>query len=79
MGTINRLVRKSTPTLLEESKGNEVIDAINSLQDSEGSKGIDVTLDNEGRLQIKIKDTIEVVLCRNGQPITRRIALVSGE
>ena len=44
--SITRLVKGSAPSLLQTEKGNEVVDAINSLIESEGEDPIDVRFES---------------------------------
>ena len=54
---IEKLVRNEAPSLVDTAKGNELIDAINSLMSSEGGTGIDVTADQSGKLIISLDES----------------------
>ena len=54
MPTIETLTQGSTPTLLQAEKGNELIEYVNSLMSSEGEEPIDVEVDTDGKMTVKL-------------------------
>lgn len=72
---ISRVIKGSTPTMLEAEKANELIDAINEVMQSRGVDPILLRVDGAGRMTVEIPDftAIEVTLCRNGEPVEGRI------
>jgi hypothetical protein len=53
---ISRLQKGESPSLIDTDKGNEIIDAINAITNSKGSKGIEISADQDGGLNISLRD-----------------------
>ena len=69
MPTIETLTQGSTPTLLQAEKGNELIEYVNSLMSSEGEEPIDVEVDSDGKMTVKLNGdytTQELSVCVDG-------------
>jgi hypothetical protein len=87
--SITRLVKGSAPSLVKTEKGNELIDAINSLIRSEGESPIEVRFESAaGSIPAKMVISLDeealnglpegfeeepFTLCRNGEPVTGTI------
>ena len=70
MPTIDTLTQGSTPTLLQAEKGNELIGYVNALMSSEGEEPIDVEVDSDGKMTVKLNgsyDTQELSVCVDGE------------
>jgi len=52
---IERLVRNEAPSLIDTDKANELIDAINGIRNSFGRNGIEVSIDQQGSLNLSLR------------------------
>lgn len=93
MTTIKEVVKGSTPTLLEASKANEVIKALNSLLNitieystdfdvTYGSNGVSITIpEPEEQTEVTQElagDSYGLWVCENGIPVYKQF-LISNE
>jgi len=71
MPKIEKLVPGQSPSLLDASKANELVEMINGMLLSRAQDPIKLSVNSDGSFDINVNLTpIELTVCVNGEPLT---------
>ncbi len=89
MANIDKVVKGSTPSLIQTEKANQLIDALNGLLNIKAVEPVIVTVDDSFRVTLELDtasltdsldlETMAVTICVDGSPVTKNIYVQSDE
>jgi hypothetical protein len=89
MANIDKVVKGSTPSLIQTEKANQLINALNGLLNMKAVEPVIVTVDDSFKVTLELDtasltdsldlETMQVTICVDGSPVTKNIYVQSDE
>lgn len=78
MATIDKVIKGQAPSLMEATKANELIDAINGILGSRAQDPLKLVVNGDNSFNLNFNlSPMEVTICVDGEPIPKVIYVQS--